>query len=293
MKTKMKNFRNVALIGRKDVVGVPETLMAVCDFLTQHGVNFVVDDETSHFFNSRKVEVITREDLPKCSDLIIVVGGDGSILNIAPFAAKHNLPVFGINRGQLGFLTDIHPDAIYKIAAILDGHYQEEQRFLLNLRVKDENNRLVVSDTALNDVVISAHQPTKLVEFVLNIDKEYVCDYRADGLIVSTPTGSTAYALSAGGPILHPNLDAITLLPMFSHNLSSRPIVIEGKNKISVVISKDNRTNLCVNCDGRQSVDIPLGSVVEITQEKFKLLLIHPEEYNYFATLRSKLHWEQ
>lgn len=221
-------------------------------------------------------------------DLIIVVGGDGSMLNCAPIAAMQNLPVLGVNRGRLGFLADIYPEDLEKIAPILNGEYREEQRVLLKTQLF-YNDKILLDELFTNDSVLSLGGAAKLVDFTLNIDGDYVCDYRADGLIVATSTGSTAYALSGGGPIIHPNLDAIEIVPMFAHNLSVRPLVIKDTSSIEVVISEDNTVPLGVSCDGRANTVAPPGSKMIIRKSPLSLRLIHPLEYNYFSTLREKI----
>ena len=284
-------FKNIAIIGRQHTFGVVETLMSLSQYLTSLGVSVVSEKETARLVPDLKLKIVPREKLSDYCELVIVVGGDGSMLSIAGIAAKQNLPVLGINRGRLGFLTDIHPSKIDKITAILEGEYIEEKRFLLKVELKSKNQFLAI-DTVLNDMVLSAQMPTKLIEFTLSIDGNYVCDYRSDGAIVATPTGSTAYALSGGGPILHPDLEAIVMVPMFPHNLSSRPIVIKGESLIEIRVSSNNVIPLAISLDGREGISVPVDSIINIRQAENKLRLIHPNDYDYFATLRSKLNWE-
>ena len=172
------------------------------------------------------------------SDLLVVVGGDGSILGVARDLAYTNIPVLGINRGGLGFLADISPDQIDScLEAVLNGKYRSEKRFLLHVEV-ERNGKVVHESPALNDVVVSAQTLFKMMEFRLSVNGEFVYDQRSDGLLVSSPTGSTAYSLSAGGPIMHPDLDAIAIIPMFPHTLTARPIVVSASSNITVTISK-------------------------------------------------------
>ena len=225
-------------------------------------------------------------------DLIVVVGGDGSLLSAARMAIKVNVPVIGINRGRLGFLTDISPQNIEShFAAVLAGEYEEEQRFLLLTRIHDSETTYFQGD-ALNDVVLSRGNVSHLIEFDVIINQQFVCHYRSDGLILSTPTGSTAYALSAGGPIMHPQLDAIVLVPMFSHSLSSRPLVVDGQVKIDLKISERNESDLQVSCDGHESRLVKPGQLVSIEKNSQRLRLLHPRDYHYYDTLRIKLGWE-
>jgi NAD+ kinase len=225
-------------------------------------------------------------------DLIIVIGGDGSLLSAARLAVNVNTPVIGINRGRLGFLTDILPNEMEtQLGAVLNGHYEEEKRFLLHTRIFDEDHVYFEGD-ALNDVVLSRGKETHLIEFSVYVGQQLVSHYRSDGMILSTPTGSTAYALSAGGPIMHPHLNAIVLVPMFSHSLSSRPLVIDGEAKIELHISHFNESDLRISCDGHESRMVKPGQKVAVQKNHQHLRLLHPLDYHYYDTLRSKLGWE-
>ena len=224
-------------------------------------------------------------------DLIVVVGGDGSMLSAARMAIKVNVPVIGINRGRLGFLTDISPQDIdTQLGGVLAGEYTEERRFLLHLRIHDEDTTYYQGD-ALNDVVLSRGNETHLIEFDVFINQQFVTHYRSDGLILATPTGSTAYALSAGGPIMHPQLNAMVMVPMFSHSLSSRPLVIDGQAFVELKISKNNEMDLQVSCDGHESHSVKPGQHVAIEKNAQQLRLLHPAEDHYYDTLRIKLGW--
>lgn len=225
-------------------------------------------------------------------DLWVVVGGDGSMLNAGRLAVTMNVPVLGVNRGKLGFLTDIKPQALHsKLTAILAGDFHQEQRFLLEGQVVQANGE-IVSHMALNDIVLYLGSATHLIEFTIEIDGLLMCRQRADGMIVSTPTGSTAYSLSAGGPILHPGLSAIALVPMFPHKLTSRPIVIDSAAVITIQLENAPVQGPLVSFDSQYSTPFALGDVLTIRQKPERLQLIHPKDYDYFATLRNKLHWE-
>lgn len=221
-----------------------------------------------------------------------MVGGDGSLLSAARMAIKVDTPVIGINRGRLGFLTDILPHELEtQLSAVLRGDYEEEKRFLLHTRIYDEDHTYFEGD-ALNDVVLGRGKETHLIEFSVYVNRQLVSHYRSDGMILSTPTGSTAYALSAGGPIMHPQLNAIVLVPMFSHSLSSRPLVIDGEAKIELHISQFNEADLRVSCDGHESRMVKPGQKVTVQKNGHQLRLLHPLDYHYYDTLRSKLGWE-
>lgn len=236
--------------------------------------------------------MLDREKMGQAGDLIVVVGGDGSLLSGARMAIKVNVPVVGINRGHLGFLTDIHPDDIESaFDKLLTGNYVEERRFLLHAQIYDEKTTYFQGD-ALNDVVLMQGDESHLIAFDLYINKIFVCSHRADGLIIATPTGSTAYALSAGGPILNPELDAIAIVPMLSHRLSSRPIVVSSDSQIELHIHKKNEHTPKVSCDGHKRQLVKPGQTVYIEKNAQQLRLWHPDNYHYYDVLRAKLGWE-
>jgi len=287
-----QTFQNILLMGRPGVPGVPATLLALMDYLQSLNIELMVEKTTSPMMGKHKLNVINSNKIPDSCDLIIVVGGDGSLLNAAHIALPHHLPVLGINRGRLGFLTDIHPDELTKISAILNGHYQEEKRFLLETKLIHKE-KIISENVALNDVVLLPGDVAQMIEFDVFVNDEFVCTQRADGIIVATPTGSTAYALSGGGPIMHPSLNAVVLVPMFPHTLSSRPVVIDADNRIDICISDNNETSPYVSCDGQTRVAIPPGGKIQIQKKPELLRLIHPMDYHYFSTLREKLGWEK
>ncbi len=288
-----QKFHKIALMGRKGVPGVEETLSSLVKYLQQQKCEVVLETSAAEILPaSLSALKISAKDLPKRAELLIVVGGDGSLLNASQTATKYNLPVLGINRGRLGFLTDIHPQELEKIGDILNGNYELEKRFLLEATFENEKGE---SDhyTALNDVVLLPGDIAQMIEFNLYVNKRLVCHHRADGMIIASPTGSTAYALSGGGPILHPSLEAIVLVPMFPHTLSSRPIVISSDSIITIDIVKNNDISPYLSCDGQNRVNISPGSKISIKKSPDLLQLIHPEDYSYFHTLREKLNWEK
>lgn len=284
------SFKSIGIIGRVRNPGVKETFKALIDFLHALNVQIFLEEDTAETLNESSLPTLSREKLGKHCDLLIVVGGDGSLLHAAHIAVNQDLPVLGINRGSLGFLTDILPAELGKIKAILAGEYRVEKRFLLTTSI-DIHGSHIGQDDALNEVAIIPDAIPHMIEFEIYIDDQFVCSQNSDGLIVATPTGSTAYALSGGGPILHPQLDAIVLVPMFPHSLSSRPIVVEGNRRINVILSPNNITSPRLSCDGRAYINTPAGSHIMIRKKPHQLHLIHPVNYNYYETLRSKLHW--
>lgn len=290
---KKQRFKRVILYARQHRanLGVSESLHRLLDYLKTLDIEIIQDQETSTWFDI-DIPVIPREKMGQKEDLIIVIGGDGSLLSASRMAIQVNVPVIGINRGRLGFLTDVLPQDIEShLGPVLNGEYEEEKRFLLHARISDGDQTYFESD-ALNDVVLGKGSDTHLVEFDVYINQQLVSHYRSDGMILSTPTGSTAYALSAGGPIMHPQLNAIVLVPMFSHSLSSRPLVIDGESKIELHISEFNETDLRVSCDGHESRMVKPGQKVSIYKNGNQLRLLHPLDYHYYETLRSKLGWE-
>ncbi|MDI9819037.1 MULTISPECIES: NAD(+) kinase [unclassified Legionella] len=288
-----QKFKRVILYARQHRAnqGVNESLHRLVDFLQQEKVDTFLDIDTATYFDV-DLPTLARNAMGKKQDLIVVVGGDGSLLSAARMAIKVNVPVIGINRGRLGFLTDISPNDIEScLSAVLAGRYEEELRFLLHTRIHDGETIYFQGD-ALNDVVLGRGNETHLIEFDVFINQRFVSRYRSDGLILSTPTGSTAYALSAGGPIMHPQLNAIVLVPMFSHSLSSRPLVVSAEVKIDLKISERNESDLRISCDGHESRLVKPGQLVSIEKNAQQLRLLHPNDYHYYDTLRIKLGWE-
>jgi NAD+ kinase len=283
-------FKVIGIMGRISNPGVIETLKTVIQYLLSLEQKILVDIETAATLDGPSLTGIPREELSRQCDLLIVVGGDGSLLHAAHTVVNDTIPVLGINRGRLGFLTDIRPTELEKIKAILAGDYILEKRFLLSATVEYHGQILGRAD-ALNEVALIPDSVPHMNEFEMYIDDQFVCSQDSDGIIIATPTGSTAYALSGGGPILHPQLDAIVMVPMFPHTLSLRPIVIEGNHRITIVITPNNTATPRLACDGQTFISTPPGSHLTICKKPERLHLIHPIDYDYYETLRSKLHW--
>ena len=287
----MDQFRNIGLIGRMGSARVIETLRKLRTFLINEGYYLIIEENIGALIPGHGLQVSSVKSMGEMCDLVIVVGGDGSLLGAARALAKSNIPLLGVNRGRLGFLTDISPDELEtKIKEVLSGKYLQERRFLLDVIVK-RNGEPIGSGSALNDIVLHPGKSTRMIGFDLFIEGQFVYSQRSDGLIVSTPTGSTAYSLSAGGPLLHPKLDAISLVPMFPHTLSSRPIVVNGTSEIKIVIGEGNEIYPQVSCDGQHDIPVAPGDVVNITKKPHKILLIHPTTHNFYETCREKLGW--
>ena len=287
----MDQFRNVGLVGRMGSRKVVETLKRLIKFLINQHCSVIMDEATADLIPGHHAQTASKKMLGEICDLIVVVGGDGSLLGTAREVAGSNVPVLGINRGRLGFLTDITPAELeVQVGEVLEGKYIEESRFLLDVYVKRDGDPIGYG-CALNDVVLHPGKSTRMIGFDLYIEGQFVHSQRADGLIVATPTGSTAYALSAGGPIMHPRLDAVVLVPMFPHTLSSRPIVVDGNSEIKIVIDERNTIYPQVSCDGQGHIAAAPGDVVNIGKKPQKLRLIHPMNHNFYQICRDKLGW--
>ena len=287
----MTDFKRIGLVGRPDHSGVVDSLLRLLAFLGSKDVDIVLDDVTAGLIENPGVNECTREELSSRCDLVIVVGGDGSILNVAKFIASDQVPVIGINRGKLGFLTDVLPNEIEtNIANVLNGNYSVDKRFLLDVvarRGTTEHNL----GSALNDVVLHPGKAAQMIEFELFIDDKFVYSQESDGLIVSTPTGSTAYSLSAGGPIMHPHLNAVVLVPMYPHSLNSRPIVIDGDSEIKLIVAAKESLEPQLSCDGEVLYTAVAGDEFLVTKKTVPLQLIHPPNHSFYQACRSKLGW--
>lgn len=285
------SFGCIGLVGRSQRDGLEPVLEELITLLHLRGHEVLLEEQLAELVPDSEDPRLPIEQIGERADLVIVIGGDGSLLGAARTLARFDLPVLGVNRGRLGFLTDITPDELSEqVSAVLDGHYDQESRFLLDATVV-RNGKVVGSADALNDVVVNSGTSAQMIEFELYVNDVFVYRQRADGLIVSTPTGSTAYSLSGGGPIMHPTLDAIVLVPMFPHALSSRPIVLEGSSEVRIDILDRNRTHPPVTCDGQVNLTARPGDSVVIVKKPHRLLLLHPKGHSFYASCRDKLHW--
>tara|TARA_Y100001970_G_scaffold35684_1_gene44095 strand:- start:172 stop:1023 length:852 start_codon:yes stop_codon:yes gene_type:complete len=228
----------------------------------------------------------TDEYVYKNADLVIAIGGDGTLLSSARKFGFQGVPILGINLGTLGFLTDIAPeDLTTSITDVIFGKFSEDKRFFLSSKI----NNLQKSNIALNEIVIHSSTIAKLIEYELFIDERFVYRHRADGIIVSTPTGSTAYSLSGNGPIVHPRTRALTLLPMFPHSLNTRPLIVDQEAKIQIRICKKGRANLSL--DSHNKINLKAGDIINISKASSELNLIHPLNHDFYSACREKLGW--
>jgi NAD+ kinase len=288
------NAKVAAVVAKHDGVGVSEPLGQIVGLLKARGYVVRADDRTAGFSPVGADAVFPREPLDNLldgTDLAVVVGGDGTLLGCARVAARHDVPVIGVNLGHLGFLTDLSADSVTEtLGAVLDGKFTRESRILLEGEI-ERAGETIFRSVALNDVVVSRGAMGSMIEISIEVDGEFVYSARADGLIVATPTGSTAYALSSGGPILHPSLPAISLVPISPHTLSNRPIAIASTSvvKIRLLHGKNAR----VNFDVQAFFDPATDDVITVRAHPRPLTLLHPEGHSYFAVLRNKLHWNE
>ena len=284
-------FKTVGLIGKYKSPEIAGPLLKLADFLTQRGVKVLIDRLTASHIGDNRYPVLVLEEIGRQADLAVVLGGDGTMLNIARTFAPCDVALVGVNQGRLGFLTDISIDTMFEtIGTILDGNYVTEERMLLEAEVFSGESS-VFSVLAFNDVVISKGIKGSMIELEVRIDGQFLYTVRADGLIVASPTGSTAYALSSGGPIVHPSLSVIGLVPICPHTFSSRPIVISSDSVVEIIIgvAADARAHF----DSHSRFDLREQDHVVVRRYGHRIRLLHPVGHNYYSMLREKLHWTE
>lgn len=295
----MMQFPTVGIIGRPGSQHIEASLRWLVSFLRERGHQVVLESGVATLLqddSSGTVEGVScapLDTLGQHCDVAIVLGGDGSLLGAGRALCASHTPIIGVNGGRVGFLTDIPADEMEpRLTEILNGHYDREQRLLLDSRI-ERNGKEVSYGLALNDVVVHAGQVARLIEFDLYIDDQFVYRQRSDGLIIATPTGSTAYGLSAGGPILHPSLDALALVPMCPHTLSSRPLVVSAASRIRLDICANIEQHPSIACDGQSVRTAQVGDSLHITRNPSYLELLHPKGHSFYESCRSKLGWTQ
>jgi len=284
-------FKTVALIGRYKSRDVAEPLEELGRYLAGQGCGVLVEQETAVESGVSRFPVVDREDIGGKADLVVVLGGDGSMLSAARLLAATGVPLIGVNQGRLGFLTDIALGAmVEQMGKVLAGEYQIEPRTMLDVSVHRDGTS-PFGTTALNDLVVNKGATGRLIEILVRIDGEFVYDLRADGLIVATPTGSTAYALSANGPILQPGVPGLALVPISPHTLSNRPIAVSDGCVIDIAIRR--AADALLHFDGQPSFELNEGDRVTVRRSAHVLRLVHPPGYSYYEMLREKLHWSE
>jgi len=288
---KKHDFKTIGLIGRYGDPTVSTLLHDLSGYLKARKLTVLLDESTASIIPDHNLTVADRQAIGEQCDLVIVLGGDGTLLNAVRSLSDYSVPLLGINRGRLGFLADIQPTEMEKLLnEILDGKYLAKKRFLLHTHIERDGEKISESD-AFNDVVVHKWDVARMIEIKIFIDGHYVNTMRSDGLIVSTPTGSTAYALSGGGPIINPDLNAIVLVPICPHTMSNRPIVIDGDSKISIKVKNASQSQAQITCDGQINLGLVSGDYVKIEKKKNPVELIHPANHDYYGILRAKLHW--
>ncbi len=287
------NFKLVGVVARLGSAKVVDSLRILLDFLKLHNIGVILEKSTGDLILDNSYKVSSGEELAKLVDLVIVVGGDGSLLSAVRKLSDSKTPIVGINRGHLGFLTDIAPDNIEEeLSRVLAGEYDAEERLLLEVEVW-RDGKFIASSLALNEVVLRPASSGRMIAYSISIDNKFVCEQRGDGLIVSTPTGSTAYAMSAGGTILHPKLKVLELVPILPQTLSSRPIVISSKSKVNIVLHETNGVYPQIICDGQEHIPCKPNDVLLIKEAKSHINLLHPKQQDFFKICRTKLGWNR
>jgi NAD+ kinase len=282
-------FTRAAIVGKPQAQGIRELLEEVARLLTQQGVTVSLEAATAEATGVSGYDAHSTSEIGRHCDVAVVVGGDGTMLGIARELARQDVPLIGINQGRLGFITDIPVDRLREaLPPMIRGEFEEEQRTMIDAGVWRDGQR-IFSGVALNDVVVSRGATGGMVELRVDIGDEFVANMRADGLIVASPTGSTAYALSAGGPILHPGIGGWLLVPNASHTLSNRPIVLpdDGEVRITIVAARDASANF----DMQALTHLQHGDQVRMTRSAHRVRFLHPKGWSYYATLRRKLRW--
>ncbi|MFM2066488.1 MAG: hypothetical protein RLZZ584_1397 [Pseudomonadota bacterium] len=283
-------FCHVALVGKYQARGMRPMLEEIAHFLTRRGLEVSIEGDTSLNTGLADYPALTVDEIGTQCDLAIVVGGDGTMLGIARQLARYGVPVVGVNQGRLGFITDISVKSMHDaLRAMLAGDYEEDQRSMLEGRV-ERDGRVIFGALAMNDVVVRSGA-AGMVELRVEVDGQFVANFRADGLILATPTGSTAYALSAGGPLLHPGIAGWVLVPIAPHMLSNRSILLpdSGRVDISIVTGREPSANF----DMQSIASLIPGDCISVRRSAHRVRFLHPRGWSYYATLRRKLHWNE
>ena len=287
----MDMFKRISLITNTTATEVADTLNSVIEFLLKRNIGIELDECCAKIARNKKLPVASSDKVGTNSDLAIAIGGDGTMLKAAHLICGHGIPLLGINRGHLGFLADIPAESFDQhLEEILKGNYVEDERFLLYSEVH-RNNKLVCVKYAFNDVVVQKWDVARLIELETYVDGTFVHKQRSDGMIVSSPSGSTAYALSGGGPILYPTLDALVLVPICPHSLTNRPIVINGNSRVEIIVGTANVNHARLTCDADIAMELESGDRVLVEKKDQTIRLIHPANHDHFSILRAKLRW--
>jgi NAD+ kinase len=282
-------FKTVAVVGKYQSQGIAEPLIDIAGLLKQNGYTPLIEKETAENIGLSGYDVAPIGEIGARADVAIVVGGDGTMLSVARLLAPHKVPLIGINQGRLGFMTDIAMrNKREALVAVLAGEHDAEDRHILQGTVT-RAGQVLLDTLSLNDVVVSRGVIGGMIELTVAIDGQFVYNQRSDGLIIATPTGSTAYALSANGPILHPNLSAIVLVPVAPHALSNRPIALSDDCTVEMTLTRGRDAG--AHFDGQAHISLTEGDTITVRLSEHRIRFLHPKSYDYFRMLREKLHW--
>ena len=285
----MPNFSKVGLISKSNDLSVSETLNNVYNLLQEKGLEVLLDTSTRGLLGGPIT--VDIETIAKECDLAVVIGGDGTLLHAAREMVNADVPLIGVNRGRLGFLVDVSPeDGLHELSDIIDGDYLQEERLMLNCWLT-RHGEIIHQALAFNDMVMRTKNVLQIIEFEISINGSFVLSQRADGVIVASPSGSTAYSLSSGGPIVNPNLPAVVVQPICPHTLSSRPLVVNADSEISVLVTEKKTVHAQMVCDGQVYNDLQNDDIIEVRQHEKAIRILHPSNYDYHAILREKLKW--
>jgi len=283
-------IRTVGIISRPRREDIARVVPPLIEWLRAHGVEVVCDSETGECIGPLTGQTRKREELPAHSDLLIVLGGDGTLLSAARLAAAHQVPILAVNLGGMGFLTTVPQDELYQILEeIFSEKHRVSERVLLEARIV-RDGAVIRRQIALNDAVLNKAALARIMDVVLRVDGEYVTTYKADGLILSTPTGSTAYSLAAGGPIVYPTVESFVVTPICPHTLTNRPLVIPDTAKIEIDFQSEDAA-VFLTLDGQIGIELARGDHIVVRKAQEKLRLVRPAKKTYFEILRSKLKW--
>src|SRR5277367_373040 len=286
-----QSFKSIALVGNAKDLRVAECMLSLASHFYERGQRALIDPGVDLAFPKDSIVVCPEQFFATRADLIIAIGGDGTLLYAARLVAGHAVPLLGINRGRLGFLTDVSPDSMLEdVDTVLAGRYTEDRRSLLAARL-ERRGAAPVRALALNDVVVNKWETGRTIDFETSINGRFVNSHGGDGIVIATATGSTAYAMSCGGPIVEPDLDVWVLAPVSPHTLSDRPIVVRAGSRIQLRMSDRLEGRAQVTCDGSALGDLTQGDNLYVEAADAQITLLHPPGYDYYRLLRSKLHW--
>jgi NAD+ kinase len=282
-------FQTIGIISRPRRSNVTAVVPPLLRWLEDRGIRILYDEETASALPD-SANALTRQEIADNSEILLVLGGDGTLLAAARVAASRDIPVLPINMGSLGFLTNFTLAELYPaLEDTLAGRYSVSERVMLHVEL-ERGGAVIEQDHALNDAVVNKSALARMIELELSIDAEFICRYRSDGLVVSTPTGSTAYSLSAGGPIVHPSVEAFVITPICPHTLTDRPVVVRDSSRIEVTLA-ENAESVYLTLDGQQGIPMEGADVIRVTRSPRCLKLIQPPRKSYFEILRNKLKW--